>query len=180
MSRRGPSSRWERLEHSVPLEQRGDVRQRVLELRGSRFTSAVDVAERIDFTRVAQAARLVFLMTHDLAGRPQRPAYVAAPMPDMGISAHLATGAEADARDVPPPHGGLKMAGVVAGLPGDKAGLRPGDLIVEFANQQFRRDEGLAALMAMHREVLEGKHGFTLPLKVVRGKTRRDLVMNLR
>jgi hypothetical protein len=34
--------------------------------------------------------------------------------------------------------------------------------------------------MAMHREILEGKRGFTLPLKVARGKTRLDLVMNLR
>jgi C-terminal processing protease CtpA/Prc len=72
------------------------------------------------------------------------------------------------------------VTGVIAGLPADKAGLQPGDFIVEMANQQFRRDETLAALMAMHREVLEGKRGFTLPLKVVRGKTRLDLVMNLR
>ena len=139
-----------------------------------------DVAERIDFTRVAQAARFVLHMALDLAGRPQRPSFVAAPIPDLGLSVHLATGAEADARDVPPPHSGLKVTGVIAGLPADKAGLQPGDLIVEMANQQFRRDEGLAKLMAMHREVLEGKHGVTLPLKVVRGKTRLDLVMNLR
>ena len=139
-----------------------------------------DAPERIDFTRVAQAARLVLFMSLDLAGRTQRPSYAPSPIPDLGLSVHLATGAEADARDVPPPLSGLKVTGVIAGLPADKAGLQPGDLIVEFANQQFRRDEGLAKLMAMHREVLEGKHGVTLPLKVVRGKTRLDLVMNLR
>jgi hypothetical protein len=34
--------------------------------------------------------------------------------------------------------------------------------------------------MTMHREILEGKRGFTLPLKVVRDQARLDLVMNLR
>jgi hypothetical protein len=58
--------------------------------------------------------------------------------------------------------------------------LQPGDLIVEFANYQFRRDDELPALMALQREVLEGKRGFTLPMKVVRGKGSVDLVMNLR
>jgi peptidase M28-like protein/PDZ domain-containing protein len=139
-----------------------------------------DSAERIDFNRVAQAARTVLHMSLDLASRPQRPSFTPAPFPDVGLSVHLATAAEADAREVAAPQGGLKVTGVIAGLPADKAGLQPGDFIVEMANQQFRRDETLAALMAMHREVLEGKRGFTLPLKVVRGKTRLDLVMNLR
>lgn len=139
-----------------------------------------DSAERIDFNRVAQAARTVLQMSLDLASRPQRPSFTPAPFPDVGLSVHLATAAEADAREVPAPHGGLKVTGVIAGLPADKAGLQPGDFIVEMANQQFRRDETLAALMAMHREVLEGKRGYTLPVKVVRGKTRLDLVMKLR
>lgn len=139
-----------------------------------------DVADRIDFDRVAQAARLALLMSLDLAGRAQRPLYAASPIPDLGLSAHLATAAEADARDVAAPYGGLKVTGLIAGLPAAKAGLQPGDFIVDFANYQFRRDDALPALMAMHREILEGKRGFTLPLKVVRGNTRLDLIMNLR
>jgi len=139
-----------------------------------------DVADRIDFNRVAQAARLALLMSLDLAGRAQRPPYAASPIPDLGLSAHLATAAEADARDVTAPYGGLKVTGVIAGLPAAKAGLQTGDLIVDFANYQFRRDDALPKLMAMHREILEGKRGFSLPLKIVRGNTRLDLVMNLR
>jgi len=139
-----------------------------------------DAADLIDVNRVGQAARCALLMSLDLAGRTQRPLYAPAPFPDMGISAHLATAAEADARGVAPPYGGLKVTGLIAGLPAAKAGLQPGDLIVEFANYQFRRDDALPALMALQREVLEGKRGFTLPMKVVRGKGSVDLVMNLR
>ena len=139
-----------------------------------------DTADRLDFGRVAQAARLAQVMTLDLANRPQRPTYAPAPFPDMGVSAHLASAAEADARGVAAPYGGLKVTGIIAGLPGDKAGLQPGDFIVEFAKQQFRRDDEIGALMGMMREVLEGKRGFTLPMTVVRGTTRLELVMNLR
>ena len=139
-----------------------------------------DTADRIDFTRVAQAARMVQGMVLDLARRTPRPSYTPAPIPDLGISAHLATAAEADARGVAPPFGGLKVTGVIPGLPADKAGLKPGDFILEFAKTQFRRDDQVPALMAMLREVLEGKRGFTLPLTVVRGTTRLELVMNLR
>ena len=139
-----------------------------------------DVADQINFDRVAQAARLALLMSLDLAGRAERPQYAASPIPDLGLSAHLATAAEADARDVAAPYSGLKVTGLIAGLPAAKAGLQPGDLIVDFANYRFRRDDALPALMAMHREILEGKRGVTLPLKVVRGNTRLDLVMNLR
>ena len=139
-----------------------------------------DVADRIDFNDVAQAARVALLMSLDISRRPQRPSYAPSPIPDLGVSLHLATAAEADARGVAQPYGGLKVTGVIRGLPADKAGLRAGDLIVDFANHQFRRDDSLPALMALQREVLEGKHGFSLPLKVVRGQNRLDLVMNLR
>jgi hypothetical protein len=141
---------------------------------------ASDVADRLDFDRASQAARMTLHMALELARQQQRPSYAAAPIPDMGLSAYLATAAEADARGIEPPYGGLKVTGVIAGLPAAKAGLQPGDLIVEFANYQFRRDDTLPALMGMQREILEGKRGFTLPMKVVRGKTRLDLVMNLR
>ena len=139
-----------------------------------------DVADRLDFNRVAQGARLAMMLSLDLAGRPQRPSYAPSPIPDMGLSAYLVRAAEADARGIAPPYSGLKVTGVIAGLPAARAGLQPGDFIVEFANQQFRRDETLAALMARQRGILEGKHGFALPAKVIRGNTRLDLVINLR
>lgn len=119
-------------------------------------------------------------MSLDLAGRPQRPPFAPAPMPDLGLIAYLARGAEADAKGIAPPYSGLRVTGIIAGLPAAKAGFQPGDFIVQLADHQFRRDDTVAALMARHREILEGKHGFTLPAKVIRGKTHVDLVMNLR
>ena len=139
-----------------------------------------DSADQIDFGRVVEGARVALAMLTDLASAPQRPAYAPSPLPDMGISAHLATAAESDARTVAPPYGGLKITGVIPDSPAAKAGLQPGDLLVEFANYQFRRDDAVQALMSMQREILEGKRGWTLPMKVVRGTTRLDLVMNLR
>lgn len=115
-----------------------------------------------------------------LANRDQRPVFAPSPMLDMGVSAHLATPAEADARDVADPGSGLKVTGVVAGLPGAIAGLQPGDLIVEFAGQQFKRTDSVPMLMAMLREVLEGKRGVVLPIKLIRGKQTLELVMRLR
>jgi hypothetical protein len=139
-----------------------------------------DTADRLDFGRAAHAARLAHAITLDLANRPQRPSYVAAPLLDPGLSAHLASAAEADARGVAAPYGGLKVTGVITGLPAATAGVQPGDFIVEIAKQQFRRDDQVAALMAMMREVLEGKRGVTLPLTVIRDSKRLELVMNLR
>ena len=139
-----------------------------------------DSADQIDFNRTAEVASFAMRATLDLANRVQRPAYAPAPMPDLGLSCHLATAAEADARGVPAPYGGLKVTGVIAGLPAAATGLQPGDLIVEFAKSQFKRDDPLEKLMAMHREVLEGKHGFVLPLKAVRGKKSLELTMKLR
>lgn len=141
---------------------------------------ASDVADRIDFTRVAQAADLVMQAARDLGTRPARPDFAPSPIPDFGMSAHLATAAEADARGVPAPYSGLKVTGVIAGLPSAAAGLQPGDLIVDIANHQFKRDDSLAMLMAMQREALEGKMGVVLPLKVLRGKAPLDLVLKLR
>ena len=141
---------------------------------------ASDAADRIDFNRVAQAASLVMQASLDLGSRPARPEFASSPIPDFGMSAHLATAAEADARGVPAPYTGLKVTGVIAGLPSAGAGLQPGDLIVDIANHQFKRDDSLAMLMAMQREALEGKMGAVLPLKVIRGKTALDLVLKLR
>lgn len=139
-----------------------------------------DSADRLDFGRVAQAARLVQAMTLDLARRAPRPSFAPGPMLDPGLSAHLATAAEADARGVAAPYAGLKVTGVIAGLPADKAGVKVGDLVLDIAKTPFRRDDQVPALMAMMREVLEGKRGITLPVTVMRGSTRLELVMNLR
>ncbi|MEK6336093.1 MAG: hypothetical protein AABM67_14275 [Acidobacteriota bacterium] len=58
--------------------------------------------------------------------------------------------------------------------------MKEGDLIVEFIKRRFRRDDNVAALMAVHRKVLEGKFGNNLPLTILRNKKQAELVMTLR
>ena len=141
---------------------------------------ASDTSDRIDFRRVAEAARFAMAMLLDLSTRANRPEYATSPIPDLGLIASLVKAAEADARGLSTPQGGLKVTGVIPALPAAISGLQPGDFIIEFANHKFRRDDEVAALMAMYREVLEGKRGNILPLKIIRGKERLDLTVTLR
>lgn len=139
-----------------------------------------DHSDKIDFSRVAEAANFVMQMITALADRSQRPLYVPAPMPDLGLSAHLATNAEADAMGLKAPDGGLKVTGVIAGLPGAIAGLQPGDLIIEFANSKFIRDEPLESLQKKHMDVLMGKQGNKLKTIVIRNGKTEVLELSLR
>lgn len=141
---------------------------------------ASDTSDKIDFGRVAEAARYGLAALLELANQPKAPEFVASPIPDLGMVAHLITGAEADAAGLGAEASGLKVTGVVPGLPTAEAGLKEGDLIVEFIKRRFRRDDTVAALMAVHREVLEGKFGTRLPVIVIRDKKQSELVINLR
>ena len=72
------------------------------------------------------------------------------------------------------------MTGVVPGLPAAVGGLQAGDFIYELANMRFQRDDSIAKLMTAYREVLEGKHGNSLPVKVIRDKKPLELTILLR
>ena len=139
-----------------------------------------DTSEKVNFERTAEAARFALFMLLDLASRQNRPEYAPPPFPDLGIIAHLASNAEADARGMSAPQGGLKVTGVVPGLPASLGGLQPGDFIYEMANYKFQRDDSLAKLMTLHRELLEGKRGNSLPVKLIRGNKPLELTIALR
>jgi S1-C subfamily serine protease len=130
--------------------------------------------------RVAEFARYAMETLLELANRPDAPNFVASPIPDLGVVVHLVGSAEADAAGLSGEESGLKVTGVVAGLPSAEAGLREGDLIVELAKRRFRRSDTLAALMAAHREVLEGKMGNSLPVTIIRDKKQSELIIKLR
>ena len=72
-----------------------------------------------------------------------------------------------------------KSEGVGKVLPAAEA-AEGGDLILEFAKRRFRRDDTVAALMAAHREILQGKFGNRLPVVVLRNKKPVELFINLR
>ena len=88
--------------------------------------------------------------------------------------------AEADARGLSAPQSGLKVTGVLPGLPGSAAGLHVGDFIYEFANSKFQRDDSIAKLMTAYREVLEGKRGNSVPVKLIRDNKPLELTIVLR
>ena len=141
---------------------------------------ASDIAETIDFNRVADAARFVMLMSMELSNRAEQPKWVASPMADLGISAHLASGNEADKMGLDQKRSGLKVTGIVPGLPAAIAGIQPGDVITEFATYQFERGESLESLQKKHMDVLMGKHGEKLSVTVLRDGKPVVLQMNLR
>ena len=88
--------------------------------------------------------------------------------------------AEADAMGLKAPDSGLKVTGVIAGLPGAIAGLQPGDFIIEFANAKFTRGQSLESLQKMHMDLLMGKQGNKLQTKLIRNGKTETLVVNLK
>jgi serine protease Do len=64
---------------------------------------------------------------------------------------------------------GAVLAAVNEGQPADKAGLRPGDVIVEFSGKPVPDNEALVAL------VVATKPGTTVPLTVYRAKERKSI-----
>jgi hypothetical protein len=95
-----------------------------------------DRADKIDYEGLERVARMGALVAAKVAALDERPAYVkVAPKTDPGARDGLRvfTGTIPDyTTEVD----GLKLSGVVAGGPAEKAGLRQGDVIVEFAGQR--------------------------------------------
>jgi hypothetical protein len=162
-----------------PFSARG-VPAVMLYVSGVAAHQASDSADTIDFERTAEAARYASALVWSMANRAERPDFVRSPMLDPGLIAHLATGAEVDAIGIQSGQGGLKVTGVISGLPADKAGLREGDLITEFGGRPFAREEPLQKLMAVFQDLLQGKLGVSLPIKVLRDKQTLDMTLNLR
>jgi Peptidase family M28/PDZ domain len=141
---------------------------------------ASDSADKIDYARNAEAARYALAILLEAANQLTRPEFVPSPIPDLGLIAHLATSAEADAVGLTGNASGLKVTGVIPGLQAAKAGLKPGDVILKIGDFEPHRDATLASLMAMHRQILEGKLGNSFRLIVLRNGKQSELMMNLR
>jgi len=139
-----------------------------------------DTSDKIDFERVAQNARFAFSLLDGVANSPVRPDLNRSPMLDPGLIAHLATGAEVDASGLPAGDGGLKVTGVIVGSPSDRSGFREGDLILTMGTRKFAREEPLSVLMAGFQDLLQGKLGVNIPMKVLRNKQPIELTLALR
>ena len=141
---------------------------------------ASDSADKIDFARNAEAARLALAILLETANQPARAAYVPSPIPDMGMIAHLMTNAEADAVGLSGNASGLKVTGVLPNLSAAMAGVQTGDVVLKVGDREFHRDDTLVALMTMYRQMLEGKLGFRFPMTVLRQGKRLEMTMTLR
>jgi aminopeptidase N len=138
-----------------------------------------DVADKIDYTKVAEYARYALAVVLELADRPTRLPYTDVRGRDPGLIAHLASDAEADSAGLKSPDSGLKVTGIIPGSPADRAGLRVGDLISVTAGTAMRRDMTLEQLQKMQMQTLMGKQE-QLPVTVIRDGKQLDLIVDLR
>jgi membrane-associated protease RseP (regulator of RpoE activity) len=98
------------------------------------YHRATDDAAAIDVAGLARVTAYAARITSDIADRPGRLSFVRAPVAAPSTSAR--TGSQAWLGTIPDMGAGdvkgLRITGVRAGSPADSAGLREGDVIVEF------------------------------------------------
>ena len=141
-----------------------------------------DTAARIDYVRTADAARFALALVTNLANRDERPMFSQAPMPDLGITADLATSAECDVLHLSADEGCMRVTGIVRGRPAEEAGFRQGDAMLGYYTPdgtytKFRRDTKLSELEAMMEAMLRGNFGKELRTVVLREGRRIDLTL---
>ena len=132
-----------------------------------------DTADKVAYDAPAQRCRFVAAALAVLADLPERLAFTAQLDPDPGITGTDPTPGEFEARGVPEAQGGIKVDAVVEGLPAQKAGLRPGDLIAAIDGMPIgRRDRGMSLLIKTVRALSAGR---TMRLKVLRDGAELNL-----
>lgn len=116
-----------------------------------------DKPELINAAGMRRVARLVFAVTYDLANRPALPAFRPAARHENEdtrrslsqqppqLADRLGASWEAD----PAAPRAVRLTGILAHSPADRAGLRPGDQVVEFAGREIRSADDLTGAVAM-------------------------------
>ena len=137
-----------------------------------------DTADKIDYTKVVEYARLALLATLAVADSATKIPYTDVRGRDPGLVAHLISAAEADAAGLRDPGSGLKVTGIIPGGAADRAGLKVGDLILDVAGTPFARNMTLEALQKKQMEVLMGREE-QIPLTVQRERATLSLSLNL-
>jgi len=151
---------------------------------------ASDSADKIDFEKLAERARYALAIVVKLANAPRRPAFAGVPpcLPssldpnlgdrcspahDPGLGVVGITGEESAAALLPKGAAALKVVATVASLPADRAGLKPGDLIVAIDG------EALAAGVSPRRVhvALERAPNSSIRVRIQRDHTYRDILL---
>jgi Tol biopolymer transport system component len=98
-----------------------------------------DTADKINYEGMERIGRFAYSLIADLLSSPERPDYLKVTHSDAGgggreqLRAYLGT-----IPDYTTEVEGVKLSGVRSGGPAEKAGLKGGDIIVEFGSQQIK------------------------------------------
>lgn len=141
----------------------------------SDYHKPTDVPERILYAEEARVADLVLRTTQTLASRDERPAFVrvqeARPVTGSGGSGYGAYFGSIP--DMGEEVEGVKFADIRDGSPAAKAGLKAGDILVEFAGKPIKNLYDFTYALRTH------KPGETVSVTVLRGKERLTVNVTL-
>lgn len=140
------------------------------------YHRATDDIERINAGGEARVIELAERIARRIADADARPTFVRAAAPPRAVASassgarpYLGSVPDMAAGDVP----GLRVSGVTASSPGDRAGLRAGDLIVEFDGKP------VTDLDTYSEALYARKAGDTVPIVVLRAGARVTLSATL-
>lgn len=132
----------------------------------SDYHKPTDTWEKIDAPDAARLLDTIAEITNHLRSDGERPKFVAVPPPKTALAGAGGPGYGAwfgsipDFGEVPK---GVKFAGVTPGSPADKAGLKPGDILIEFDGKPVANLYDFTYALRAH------KPGETVAVKVLRG-----------
>lgn len=139
------------------------------------YHKATDVASKINVPGEARVIDYAERVARSIANRAARLTYVRSSQPPPRMSVGTGNGTwfgsvpDMSAADVP----GVKLAGVTAGSPADKAGVKAGDIIVEFGGKPVKDIYEYTDAIGAH------KPGDVVTVVVLRAGTRLALTATL-
>ncbi|HEX2204627.1 MAG TPA: M20/M25/M40 family metallo-hydrolase [Longimicrobium sp.] len=122
--------------------------------------------EKVDAAGISKVAAIVARVAGEVAGRPEALTFRRAPAPPRAQTAAATPGYGAYLGSVPdfsPVEGGVRLSGVRAGSPAEKAGIRAGDVLVRVGAHDTPDLQGLTDALRAHRA------GDTVPVVLRRG-----------
>lgn len=122
--------------------------------------------EKVDAAGIGKVAAIVARVAGEVAGRAEALTFRRAPAPPRSATAAATPGYGAYLGSVPdftPVEGGVRLSGVRAGSPAEKAGIRAGDVLVRVGEHATADLQGLTDALRAH------KPGDTVPVVLRRG-----------
>lgn len=142
-----------------------------------RYHAVSDEAAGVDYEALADRTRFVLATLVEIADLDERPPFSGEIGPDPGITGTNATAAELDMLGLDPGEGGIKLTAVAMGLSAQRAGLRPGDLIVEVNGELVSREP--RRMRALYELAREASPGDSVVLSVLRESRRIEFTLRM-